>query len=239
MMENYKREEEYPQRLSGKMSKLIDLSKPEKGPVRTLSQMFSRRSVRAFAGDPMHFNAFSAILYNSTTLVRMADQSRATRNTFFLLNSFYSWLELYIVVQNVTDLPRGIYKYEFERHSLHEVVHGILDEKIASVVQGQSWIGGSGFCVFVVVDWHRYMWLYRHSRAYINLLIQLGEFSQEIIQCACVEGMGGWMTPAVNEEAAGLLLGIDTQRCDAMFFLKIGTPLRTAHGEPSNSRNIS
>ena len=141
--------------------------------------------------------------------------------------------DVYVAVQGVASLRRGIYRYGVERHALQPIAYDTSDEEISTVIQGQDWISGGGFCVFVVVDWARYMWLYRHSRAYLNLLIQLGEFSQEVIQKASLEGYGGWMTPAIREDAAAVLLNLDSLRYDAMHFLKIGIPQHDARREDS------
>jgi len=66
------------------------------------------------------------------------------------------------------------------------------------------------------------MWIYRHSRAYINLLIQAGELGQEIFMAANKYGLGGWGTPAVDEDMAASFLSYDSQQEDALYFLKIG-----------------
>lgn len=99
---------------------------------------------------------------------------------------------------------RGVYQYDFDENALLAVGKQPSDEDLAPTIQGQNWIGGGGVSVFVIVQWDRYQWLYRHSRAYLNLLIQIGEFAQELLQAAYQLGLVGWLTPAVSESRAAL-----------------------------------
>ena len=45
----------------------------------------------------------------------------------------------------------------------------------------------------------RMAWLYRHSRAYLHLLTQVGSLGQELLTAATELGLGGWTSPAVHE----------------------------------------
>ena len=94
-------------------------------------------------------------------------------------------------------------------------------------MQGQRGIQGTGFVVFVVADLRGYAWLYRHSRAYIHLLIQVGELGQEMLMAATELGLAGWVTPAVHESRAGALLGLrDDDSLEVLSMVKLGRPVR-------------
>lgn len=205
-----------------------EISLPRSGPVEpALDAILERRSVRVFSGAPVSADTLGRVLATCTRNVRTADQSMAQGDSYFLLNAFYSWLSVYVVVQRVEDVERGVYQYRPATHSLLAQSPGTVsasDESIARCIQQQRWIGGGGFCLFVVVDWERYMYLFRYSRAYINLLVQVGEFGQEVLQAAYAVGLGGWLTPAVDERTSADLLGLDSDSEDAMYFLKLGYP---------------
>jgi SagB-type dehydrogenase family enzyme len=216
-------EEAYPERRLADSALIIAL--PDAEPITTsLDALVARRSCRAFNLASITLDDFSRTLFTSTIRVRMAEDSKASGDPYYLLNSFYTWLDVYVAVQGVEGLERGIYQYDTLRHELRHVNKLGDDKEISSCIQRQDWIGGGGFSLFVVVEWHRYMWLYRHSRAYINLLVQLGEFGQEVLQAAYSIGLAGWLTPAVNESLAAAFLRLDTAREDAMSFIKIGPP---------------
>jgi SagB-type dehydrogenase family enzyme len=189
-----------------------------------LDSLVARRCVRSFAGDPIPLEVLASILVESTRLLRAAEHSKVDGDPVSLLNSYFAWLQIYIVVQGVDQITRGVYQYDPLGNHLRWVGPARSDDEIAVCVHGQTWIGGGGFCLFAAAQWDRYMWVYRHARAYMNLLVQVGEFGQEVLFPACRLGLGAWMTPAIYESAAARLLALEPLAEDAVFFLKIGPP---------------
>lgn len=231
---NYLEEHPYPERLLKVSDNPITLSPAELDPEPDLDAMLNRRSVRFFSESPVKFDTFSSLLFEATKNVRLAEESKKGGDPYFLLNSFYSWLNIFLAVQGVEGVPRGVYQYDPLKHQLHPVAEGLEDIQIIECIQHQKWINGAGFCLFVVVQWDRYMWVYRHSRAYLNLLIQLGEFGQEVLQAMSRRGLGAWMTPAITESKAAALLQLDSSQQDAMYFIKVGPPPQKSRGrEPA------
>lgn len=188
-----------------------------------LATLLRRRSVRSFGDQPVPLLTFATILYAATHNIRTAERSR-NADPVHILNSFYAWLRIFVVVQCVEGLARGTYQYDPLGHRLLRVGGSPSDAQISACIQNQTWIAGSGFCLFAVAQWERYMWVYRQSRAYIGLLIQAGEFGQEVLQAAYSYGLGGWLTPAIHESLAHDLLSLDPGREDAVYFIKLGLP---------------
>ncbi|GAA2339043.1 SagB/ThcOx family dehydrogenase [Streptomyces kunmingensis] len=221
---NFQDAEPYPERFRVEPAWTHRLPVPEEPITYSLDSMLARRSVRKFAGSPVPVETLGALLHHATANVRMAEDSKASGDPYFLLNSFYTWLHVYVVVQGVEGVPNGVYQYDPADNSLLATGRQPSVEEIASTIQGQNWIGGGGVSVFVTVQWDRYQWLYRHSRAYLNLLIQVGEFAQELLQAAYQLGLAGWLTPAVSESRAAELLGLDAvgADADAMYYIKLG-----------------
>jgi SagB-type dehydrogenase family enzyme len=180
---------------------------------------------------PVAAGTLGALLHHATANVRMAEDSKASGDPYYLLNSFYTWLHVYVVVQGVEGIRRGVYQYDFDENALLAVGTQPSDEDLASTIQGQNWIGGGGVSVFVVVQWDRYQWLYRHSRAYLNLLIQIGEFAQELLQAAYQLGLVGWLTPAVAESRAAAMLGLDAVDSDVDRYTTSSWGIRDDRGD--------
>jgi hypothetical protein len=214
----------YPERFRIDPVAEIPLPTPDEPIVYSLDAMLGRRSVRKFADTAVSAETLGALLHHATANVRMSEDSKASGDPYFLLNSFYTWLHVYVVVQGVEGVPRGVYQYDTARNTLLATGAEPDDVELASTIQGQNWIGGGGVSLFVTVQWDRYQWLYRHSRAYLNLLIQIGEFAQEVLQVGYQLGLAGWLTPAIAESRAGSLLGLDkvASDADAMYYLKLG-----------------
>lgn len=196
-----------------------------------LSALTSRRSVRAFSSEPPDAEQLATVLHWTTSSLRSIASDRAGGDPFRLLNSMYSWAHLFVVIQEVHGVPEGVYEYDWTEHRLLRSVSGFREADLLACVQGQRWVLGPGFAIFVVTNLRSYAWLYRHSRAYIHMLIQLGELGQDVVTVATALELGGWTTPAIHESRAAALLGLpDEDGIEVLWMVKLGRPLRRADG---------
>ncbi len=227
---SYQRQLSYPQRyIPQSGGQELELPQPvsEEAFIPHLDLLRNRVSERTFRATPVPLDTFSAVLYHATSNIRSAEQTKATGDPFFLLNSFYAWAVLFLYVQGVEGVQPGIYFYDPIQHKLILLDTGRKEKVVAQVINSQQWFTGGGFCVFVGVQWERYAWLYRHSRAYVNILIQLGELAQEFLAVATSFGLDGWITPAVGETCAQRLFRIPPSAgVEIMTFLKFGFSVR-------------
>jgi hypothetical protein len=192
-------------------------------PVPLLEALASRRSVRRFGRAPVPLEIIASILWSATAKVRQADRQHASGDPYQLLSSFYTWLDLHLVNQGVSGLPPGAYRYDPFDHVLWRTRDDVTAGDVVATVGHQPWAAGSGAALFVAAQWDRFRWLYRQSRAYISLLIQAGEFTQEILNGVYRWRLGGWVSPAVHESRASALLGLPAG-VDAVMFVKFGHP---------------
>lgn len=221
-LEEYENDMQYPANIAFQASEdSIELLSKTGYKRISLNKIAARKSCREFRKEKVSYEDFASILYQTTQRIRDLEKTK-TNDIFYLLNSFYSWLNLYVVIQNVENLQKGVYLYNPLNNKLTSIKNNIKNSDIRSCVQGQYWMNGNGFCLFFVVQWKRYQWLYRHSRAYLNLLIQLGDICQEFLFNMPNYDLEGWMTPAIKETEAGNLLDLDPNEQEAMYFLKIG-----------------
>lgn len=219
----YSKSGRYPERSTVHSEHVLHLEKPSNDEHISLNALVRRRSTRSFRKTDISLPTLNSILFESTRYCRIASRAQDSGDEYYVLDSFYSWLNVYIFIQGVSDIDRGLYYYHPIHHTLTLVHRDINDDDVKACIQSQSWIGGGGFCLFIVSQWERYMWIYRHSRAYINLLIQVGEFGQEVLQSVYRhDGLGAWMTPAITETKASRLLFLDPLKQDAVYFIKVG-----------------
>lgn len=223
-VEDYQRSGPYPKREHLCGGPPTELPPPELVSPR-LSSLTSRRSVRSFSPVPPRAEELGNVLYTATGGLRTVADDRAGGDPFRLLNSFFSWAHLFVLIQEVQDMRPGIFEYDWRAHRLLCVGDPPADVAVTGVVHGQSWVLGPGFVVFLIADLRSYAWLYRHSRAYIHLLIQLGELGQELLMAAYELGLGGWTTPAIHESRAAALLGLpEDDALDVLSMVKLGRP---------------
>jgi SagB-type dehydrogenase family enzyme len=191
-----------------------------------LSALISRRSVRGFSLTPPRVEELAGVLHAATDGFRAVAADRAGGDPFRLLNSFYSWAHVFVVVQEVDGVPAGVYEYDCTGHRLLEAGEAPADDAVLASVQGQRGVLGTGFVIFLVADLRGYAWLYRHSRAYIHVLIQAGELGQELLMAATQLGLVGWTTPAVHESRTAALLRLpDDDAVDVLSMVKLGRPV--------------
>jgi hypothetical protein len=168
----------------------------------SLDALVHRRTRRAFANEPMRLEAFSEVLLR--------------------VGGAPSWLDAFVVVQDVDGLDQAVYRYEPADHLL-ELVGASPDEAdLLAAVNSQPWVKGSGACAFLVVQWNPCSALHPGSRAYVDVLIRVGELAQEMLHAVYHVGAGAWGTPALHETASRKLLGIDEPGIDALYAVKFG-----------------
>ena len=224
-VERHLSESPYPERLVAQ-GEVVELPRPaDDPPLSLLAALAERRSVRKFAREPAPLATVAAILFDATAKVREAEALKASGDPYLLLSSFYAWLDLRVVNQGIAGLPPGAFQYDPLEHVLRRTRDEATDADVIATVAHQPWAGGAGAALYVCVQWERFRWLYRHSRAYVNVLIQVGEFAQEVLNAVYRRRLGGWVTPAVQESRAAELLSLPGG-VDAMMFVKFGPPRR-------------
>jgi hypothetical protein len=175
----------------------VDLTAPV-----SLDALVRRRTQRSFADRPLGLEAFSEVLLR--------------------VGGAPSWLDVFVVIQCVGGIDQGVYRYEPADHRL-DLARATADEAgVLAAVNFQPWVAGSGACAFLVVQWDRFSALHPGSRAYIDLLIQVGELAQEFLHAVYHVRAGAWGTPALHETASRKLLGIEQPGIDALYAVKFG-----------------
>jgi nitroreductase len=223
---DYRNVEDYPSPRLLADGRHVELPTPPDVTPR-LSALTSRRSARGFSKTPPSAEQLAGVLHAATHGLRTIATDRADGDPFHLLNSFYSWAHLFVVEQAVEDHPPGDFEYDPLEPCLLTAAEPPSDAALAACVQGQRWVLGTGFVLFVVADFRGYAWLYRSSRAYLHVLMQVGELGQEVITAATELGLGGWTTPAVHESRSAALLGLPADDAvDVLSMVKLGRPKR-------------
>jgi SagB-type dehydrogenase family enzyme len=192
----------------------------------TLSSLTERRSARAFAASPPAAEQLAGTLHTATAGLRAAAADRAANDDpLHRLNSFGSWAHLFVVVQDVEGVSRGSFEYDIAEHRLVRAGGPVADDDLLAAVNRQPWILGPGFVVFVVAQLRPYAWLYRYSRAYVQLLIHVGDLGQGMLMAATDLGLAGWLSPAVHESRAAALLNLpDADDVEVVSMIKLGRP---------------
>lgn len=126
-----------------------------------------------------------------------------------LLHSAFCATETYVFAFDVAGLNPGLYHYDPREAGLTELRTGLLRGEIAAICVGQE-RPSQAACVFAITAvFDRYMYRYRHNRAYRSLLINVGELGQKYILTSTAFGLSTFLTPLFEDELADAVLGIE------------------------------
>lgn len=170
--------------------------------------LLKRNSFSPFNNKPIKLFDFSNVLAASNTdLLRI--RLRLEESTKSLYDSCFTALETYVFVFSIEDLNPGLYHYNPKEHNLSLIKEGDLRKEIEELCIGQRRAALGGCLFLLVADPARYMLRYKHERAYRNLLVNVAEFAQQYIFYSTALGYSTFLTPAIKDEFASHLLGID------------------------------
>jgi len=110
---------------------------------------------------------------------------------------------------SVDGVEPGIYHYDIQMHQLRLIMSGDFRDKYVQMCIGQSRPHSSSCAFILTADWQRFMYRYRHPRAYRTLLINTAELAHKYVLLATAFKLGTFLTPAFRDEIAEGLLGVD------------------------------
>ena len=187
--------------------------------------LLRRRSFEPWKQKTLRLAQLSTILSyaNKETLrLRIEIENEVARRPSVLLNSSFTALETYFFAFAVEGLPNGIYHYDMRSHAVSLLREGVFREEVARMCIGQR-RPSTARCVFVVsAVFKRYMYRYRHPRAYRNLLINVSEFAHKYILIATAFGLSTFLTPALEDEYADTLLGVNGYEEAPLYVVAVG-----------------
>lgn len=111
--------------------------------------------------------------------------------------------ECYLVVQRVEGLAPGLYHYHPTAHALEllPMQEGFdLAAFASTAVAHQHWFADVPVMCVLAPRFARNFWKYRHHpKAYRVCILDVGHLSQTLQLCATREGLGSFITAAINE----------------------------------------
>lgn len=120
-------------------------------------------------------------------------------------------LEAYVVALNVEGLPPGLYHYHATAHELGPMPAppGDLGRFCQRLLAGQDWFANAQVQLILTCRFERTFWKYRgHAKAYRAITLDAGHVSQAIYSAATAQGLGAFVTAAINEAEAERVLGL-------------------------------
>ena len=110
--------------------------------------------------------------------------------------------DAFLLIQRVTGLAPGLYRYLPETHALSRLDEGSegIEQLAAQMVAGQHWFANAPVMVVLSPRYTRNFWKYRHhAKAYRAIVLEAGHLSQTLYMSATEVGLGAYVTCAINE----------------------------------------
>jgi putative peptide maturation dehydrogenase len=122
-------------------------------------------------------------------------------------------LEAYLVVQRVDGVAPGLYHYHVTSHALEPIATlegAALRDFAMRCVAGQDFFADAHALLIVTARFERTFWKYRsHPKAYRAIVLEAGHVSQNLYLAATEQGLGAFVTAAINEVDIEAMLGLD------------------------------
>jgi len=179
-----------------------------------------RRSVRDFLPHPLPEQKVSQLLWASqgVTAENFGYKFRASPSA----GALYP-VETYLVINNVENLPQGVYHYSVEDHTLEQLKKGDYRVTVARAALDQR-VAYDGHLVFLwTAVFERAKWKYK-QRAYRYIYLDAGHIAQSVVLAAMAEGLGSCQIGAIYDEEANDLLGLDSIVESTIYMTVVGTP---------------
>ena len=203
-------------------SKKVALPKPEYQGTTVEQAIESRRSVRNYSKRPVSMAQLSQLLFAAQGITgRMYGPAGGGLRSAPSAGALYPF-EIYAVVNNVEDLPRGIYHYCVLDHSLELVKAGDFRGLIIDAGMKQEMLGASGvsFVLSAIFDRVRHKY---GERGFRYVYIEAGHISQNIYLQAGSLGLGSVCVGAFLDEKVNQLIGVDGRKEAAIYLHAVGS----------------
>lgn len=185
--------------------------------------MIHRRSIRNYSKDDLKMHHLSKILWVAqgiTAKVKGAEL-RAVGSAGALHP-----LEIYIIVNNVGDMPQGLYHYNVRAHALDLLIQDNFSLGIMNACLGQEFISESAAVIAWTGVFGRATWRY-NQRAYRYAYLECGHAMQNASVACQAMDVGCCEIGAFYDDEINLMLGLDTANESVISLMSLGMTKNT------------
>jgi SagB-type dehydrogenase family enzyme len=197
--------------------------KPDQHREMTLAEaVFRRRSIRAFADEPVSLRDLSFLLWATQGVRRVLGDGRASLRTVPSGGARHA-LDTYLFCFRVSDLAPGVYRYLPLDHAV--CLEGSLPPagRLASAAVGQTFLEQAAVTFAWVACPYRMEWRYGPVSQKI-IALDAGHVCQNLYLACCEIGAGTCAIGAYCQDACDQLLGLDGEEEMVVYMAPVGRP---------------
>jgi SagB-type dehydrogenase family enzyme len=189
-------------------------------PLELRSAIESRRSIRKYAGDPLTLQEFAYLLWCTQGIVQRHEPYATFRNVPSAGGRHA--FETYLLVNRVSDLEPGIYRYLAFSHRLMPIAIGsAMADKVMAACLSQAMVKDSAVTFIWSCVIYRMAWRYS-ERAYRLVHLDAGHVCQNLYLAAEQINCGACAIGAFDDELMAALLGIDGEEEFVIYCATVG-----------------
>ena len=181
-----------------------------------------RRSIRQFTSDPLSLGQLSYLLWAAAGIQRR--ERGYEFRTAPSAGALYP-VETYLAVNNVQDLPRGIYHYPVVRHVLEELKLGSFGPDAATAALDQRMCADAAVTFIWTGIFERSKWKYK-QRGYRYIYLDAGHIAANLALAAVALDLGSCQIGAIYDDEVNAILGVDGTNESVIYMTAVGMPAR-------------
>ncbi|MBN2228146.1 MAG: SagB/ThcOx family dehydrogenase [Candidatus Thorarchaeota archaeon] len=203
---------------------LIDLINPEDftiGKIPLIDAIANRESRRVFTNEPLTLEELSFLLW-STQGVRVVDENRVWTKRVVPSGGGRQPFETYLLVNRISGIERGIYRYLPIEHKLILVSEYLPDaDELMEKVWYQNFIGKSAVVFVWAAIPYKTEWRYSII-SYKDILIEAGHICQNLYLACEAISAGTCAIAAYEQKAIDELIRVDGENEMAVYISPVG-----------------
>jgi SagB-type dehydrogenase family enzyme len=185
-----------------------------------VSLLKSRKSVRSFSRTPVQLSELAFLLWASTGIREKVNSFEF--RTVPSAGALYP-IETYIVANNVTNLPSGLYHYNIKSNELEQIRVGEFGKEVACAALNQEMCAEAPIIILWAALFSRSKWKYR-QRAYRYIYLDAGHIAQNLALSATSIGLGSCQIGAFYDNELNNIVGVDGREESVIYLSVVGKP---------------
>lgn len=184
----------------------------------------ARASRRDFVRTPLSLAQLSSLLHYSYGIRRYMAAYNTRHFPMRMVASAGSLqpVELYLVVNGVEDVSRGLYHYDPVDHALELIDEGNMRRTVVQLSIMQEWLSHAGVVLFLVSTMSRSEWKYK-ARGYRFVHVDVGVLTGQLYLVATALRLRACAVAAFIDDAVNAFLGLDGRDEFVTLMMGIGT----------------
>jgi SagB-type dehydrogenase family enzyme len=179
-----------------------------------------RRSVREYKDEALNLSELSQILFSAQGIT--GELYGTYLRTAPSAGALYP-IEVYLIVQNVKELEKGIYHYNVKEHALEFIKKGDFKNEIFKAGIFQEMFLSAPVILIYTAIFKRTTYKYE-DRGYRYIYIEAGHIAQNVaLECVSL-GLASCVVGAFFDDMVNKLIGIDGKEEGTIYIQTIGKP---------------